>query len=161
MKPSAPTLRLLLCLQLALISACTSMPAADRSDEPGHLIPTQAIADLNNGTSTRKDCTTRLGSPSYVGSDGQFLAFERSVPYRNLSRASAGTGASQPAAAAAAASAQPQDVIYFQIVGVWLDPSGKVVRAREFVSPCSSCREGEMMFNDSDIYKWMRSAKNN
>jgi hypothetical protein len=137
---------------LVLLAGCATTGSPGGADA---LIASKTVAGLNHRTMTREDCNQRLGPPSYVGSQGQFLAYERTATYRNLSR-------SQPAGprtgTAPAATTRP-DVIYYQIVGVWLDSAGHVLQTKELLAPCASCVDGEMLFNADEIDQWMRGTR--
>jgi len=137
---------------LFLLAGCTVGPETSRSDAAQPLIPSGVVAALDARGTTREDCTARLGTPSMVGADGRFLEYDRSALYRNLSRTGPG------GARGASVGSQP-DVVYYQLVGIWLDPGGHVIQAREFVSPCASCAEGEMLLSMAKLADWMRTDR--
>ena len=152
--PGCPVRVTALGCTLGLLWGCTAVPPAPPwSPDTSPLIASETVAGLNTRRATREECTAQLGEPSMVSADGRFLEYDRSATFRNLSHA---VVAGRPGSAFT--SAEP-DVIYYQLVGVWLDRSGHVVAAHDFVSPCASCIEGEMLATMTDLDDWMRRSE--
>lgn len=138
-----------------LLAACAVAPSNSGSAGTAVLIPAETVTALNQGGNTREEIGALLGAPSYTGLDGRFLAYERNAAFRSMgSGGTFGARTNSPSGGAVR-----QDVIYYQVVGVWLDHQGHVMQAKEFVAPCAACAEGDSLLSESELEQWMRGNR--
>jgi hypothetical protein len=140
---------LLLPATLLLIAGCSNLPESGAKGT-GRLIPEETVNSLGAPTCTREDWVTQLGEPTFSGD--RFFAYQRGAPFRNVWQSPRAAGATT-----VAVGAERDSIFFYQLIGVWLGPSGHVLQTRQFIAPCGSCAEGQVLLSDAEIGEWMRS----
>ena len=137
---------------LALLCAgCAELTAPGKVQDPGGLIAADTVRSLDAPAYMRGDWTARLGEPDFVSPSGQFFAYQRGAPFRNIWQTPAASRATS-----VPVGSERDTVFFYQLVGVWLDRSGHVRQTRQFMAPCGSCTQGEVLMSDAEIDNWMR-----
>ena len=137
------------CLGALLLAGCANLPDSGEKGS-GRLIPEETVNSLGAPTATREDWITQLGDPTF--SSDRFFAYQRGAPFRNVWQRSRAPGSST-----VAVGAERDSIFFYQLIGVWLSPSGHVLQTRQFIAPCGSCAEGQALLSDAEIGEWMRS----
>jgi hypothetical protein len=137
---------------IVTVSGCADM--TDVANSPPGMISVETVHDLEAPTMTRNDWVVRVGTPDYASGDGRFIAYQRGTSFRNVWA----TPAASPATTLALG-AERDTMPFYQVVGVWLDASGHVRKARQFMAPCGACAQGEHLMSDAEIDQW-RVAEN-
>ncbi len=135
-------------LATLLIVGCSNLPESDAKGA-GRLIPEETVNSLGAATATREDWVSQLGEPTF--SSDRFFAYQRGAPFRNVWQSPRA-----PGAATVAVGAERDSIFFYQLIGVWLGPSGHVLQTRQFIAPCGSCAEGQVLLSDAEIGEWMR-----
>lgn len=136
------------CLGALLLAGCADLPDSGAKGS-GRLIPEETVNSLGTATASREDWVSLLGEPTF--SSDHFFAYERGAPFRNVWQSSRAPGATT-----VAVGAERDSIFFYQLIGVWLGPNGRVLQTRQFIAPCGSCSEGHPLLSDAEIGEWMR-----
>ena len=138
-----------LALGVLILTASGCADMTEVADSPPGMISVETVHDLEAPTMTRNDWVVRVGTPDYASGDGRFIAYQRGTSFRNVwATPSASPTTSLPMGA------ERDTMQFYQVVGVWLDPSGHVRKTRQFLAPCGACAQGEHLMSDAEIDQW-------